>query len=114
MPEFYLIPEFVRTEVTLRTGKKDYYEILGVSKTASDKEIKSAYRTLARKYHPDVNPGDDSAEAKFKEVAEAFAVLSDADKRSKFDRGGHQAFGPEFDPSRRPETGGNSTPPRIS
>ncbi len=82
----------------MRTAKKDYYEILGVSKTATDKQIKSAYRTLARKYHPDVNPGDDSAEGKFKEVAEAFAVLSDAEKRAQYDRGGHEAFGPEFDP----------------
>jgi len=82
----------------LRTGKKDYYETLGVSRTASDKEIKAAYRKLARKYHPDVNPGDKSAEDKFKEVAEAFAVLSDKDKRKKYDGGGHEAFGPEFDP----------------
>jgi molecular chaperone DnaJ len=82
----------------LRTGKKDYYETLGVSRTASDKEIKAAYRKLARKYHPDVNPGDKSAEDKFKEVAEAFAVLSDPDKRKKYDGGGHDAFGPEFDP----------------
>jgi molecular chaperone DnaJ len=82
----------------LRTGKKDYYEILGVSADASDKAIKSAYRKLARKYHPDVNSGDKAAEEKFKEVAEAFAVLSDSEKRAKYDRGGHEAFGPEFDP----------------
>lgn len=77
---------------------KDYYEVLGVSKTASDKEIKSAYRRLARKYHPDVNKGDKRAEEKFKEVAEAFAVLSDREKRTRYDRGGHEAFGPGFDP----------------
>jgi molecular chaperone DnaJ len=78
--------------------KKDYYEILGVSRTADDKEIKSAYRKLARKHHPDVNPGDKGAEEKFKEVAEAFAVLSDPEKRAQYDQGGHQAFGPGFDP----------------
>jgi molecular chaperone DnaJ len=79
-------------------GKKDYYEVLGVSRSASDKEIKAAYRKLARKYHPDVNPGDKSAEEKFKELAEAFAVLSDPEKRATYDRGGHDAFGPGFDP----------------
>jgi len=78
--------------------KKDYYEILGVAKTAGDKEIKAAYRRLARKYHPDVNKNDKQAEARFKEVAEAFAVLSDKDKRTRYDRGGHEAFGPGFDP----------------
>jgi molecular chaperone DnaJ len=82
----------------LTVGKKDYYEILGVSRTASDKEIKAAYRKLARRYHPDVNPGDKTAENRFKEVAEAFAVLSDTDKRTRYDRGGHGAFGAEFDP----------------
>ena len=82
----------------MTVGKKDYYEILGVSRSASDKEIKAAYRKLARKYHPDVNPGDKAAEDKFKEMAEAFAVLSDKDKRARYDRGGHEAFGPDFDP----------------
>jgi len=88
----------VRKEYPLTVGKKDYYEILGVSRSASDKEIKAAYRKLARKYHPDVNPGDKAAEDRFKEMAEAFAVLSDTDKRARYDRGGHEAFGPEFDP----------------
>src|SRR5512145_2476018 len=64
---------------------KDYYSVLGVSKTASDKEIKQAFRKLARKYHPDVNPGDKGAEAKFKEVNEANEVLSDPEKRKKYD-----------------------------
>ncbi|MCJ7828326.1 MAG: DnaJ domain-containing protein, partial [Dehalococcoidia bacterium] len=60
---------------------KDYYAILGVSRNAAEKEIKQAYRRLARKYHPDVNPGDKTAEAKFKEINEAHEVLSDAEKR---------------------------------
>ena len=72
--------------------KRDYYEVLGVSKTASDSEIKSAYRKLAKKYHPDMNPGDKEAEAKFKEVNEAYEVLSDKDKRARYDQFGHAAF----------------------
>jgi molecular chaperone DnaJ len=79
-------------------GRKDYYEILGVSRDASEKDLKAAYRKLARKYHPDVNPGDKHAEERFKEIAEAFAVLSDPEKRAQYDRGGHDAFGPGFDP----------------
>jgi len=67
---------------------KDYYQILGVSRNASEKEIKQAYRRLARKHHPDVNPGDKSAEAKFKEINEAHEVLSDAEKRRKYDQFG--------------------------
>src|SRR5688572_13619242 len=64
---------------------RDYYSTLGVAKSASDKEIKQAFRKLARKYHPDVNPGDKAAEAKFKEVNEANEVLSDPEKRKKYD-----------------------------
>ena len=71
-------------------AKKDYYKILGIKRDASEKEIKQAYRKLARKYHPDVNPGDNSSEAKFKEVNEAYQVLSDAEKRKKYDRFGDQ------------------------
>ncbi len=72
--------------------KRDYYEVLGVAKDADDKTIKSAYRKLAKKYHPDTNPGDKEAEAKFKEASEAYAVLSDADKRRQYDQFGHAAF----------------------
>lgn len=75
-------------------NKRDYYEVLGISKGASEDEIKKAYRTLAKKYHPDMNPGDKTAEVKFKEVNEAYAVLSDSEKRSKYDRFGHDAFDP--------------------
>lgn len=72
--------------------KRDYYEVLGVSRGASDSEIKSAYRKLAKKYHPDMNPGDKEAEVKFKEASEAYAVLSDAEKRRQYDQFGHAAF----------------------
>ena len=71
-------------------AEKDFYSILGVSRTASEREIKQAYRRLARKYHPDVNPNDKNAEARFKEVNTAHEVLSDAEKRKKYDRYGHQ------------------------
>ena len=74
--------------------KRDYYDVLGVQKGATDAEIKKAYRVLAKKYHPDVNPGDKEAEAKFKEVNEAYEVLSDADKKAKYDQYGHAAFDP--------------------
>lgn len=69
--------------------QRDYYEVLGVSRDASEQDVKSAYRKLALKYHPDRNPGDKSAEDKFKEAAEAYAVLADADKRARYDRFGH-------------------------
>lgn len=73
--------------------KRDYYEILGVDKNADEAAIKKAYRALAKKYHPDMNPGDKDAEAKFKEASEAYAVLSDAEKRRQYDQYGHAAFG---------------------
>ena len=76
--------------------KRDYYEVLGVKKDASADEIKKAYRTLAKKYHPDMNPGDKEAEVKFKEANEAYDVLSDADKRAKYDQFGHAAFDPSM------------------
>lgn len=74
--------------------KKDYYEVLGVSKTASEEEIKKAFRKLAKKYHPDMNSGDKEAENKFKEINEAYEVLGDKEKRSKYDQFGHSAFDP--------------------
>lgn len=84
-------------------SKRDYYEVLGVAKTATDQEIKSAYRKLALKHHPDRNPGDKAAEEQFKEAAEAYAVLADTDKRHMYDRFGHQGLGGAatggFDPS---------------
>ena len=73
-------------------SKRDYYEVLGVSRDADDAAIKKAYRVLAKKYHPDMNPGDAEAEKKFKEASEAYAVLSDADKRRQYDQFGHAAF----------------------
>ena len=69
--------------------KRDYYDVLGVARNASEKEIRQAYRRLARKYHPDVNPNDKAAEARFKEIGEAYEVLSDSEKRAKYDRYGH-------------------------
>ena len=69
--------------------KRDYYEVLGVARSAGDSDIKSAYRKLAMQHHPDRNPGDKAAEEKFKEAAEAYAVLADAKKRAAYDRFGH-------------------------
>ena len=74
------------------TSRKDLYEILGVGRNATDKEIKSAYRKLAKKYHPDTNPGDKNAEEKFREVSDAYAVLGDPEKRKKYDQFGDAAF----------------------
>ena len=72
--------------------KRDYYEVLGVGKDADEAALKKAYRQVAKKYHPDVNPGDAEAEKKFKEASEAYAILSDPDKRRQYDQFGHAAF----------------------
>jgi len=81
-------------------AKRNYYEVLGLKKGASESEIKKAYRKLARKYHPDVNPGDKKAEERFKEISEAYEVLSDPEKRKKYDLYGDQSFQSGFDPFR--------------
>ena len=73
-------------------AKRDLYEVLGISKTADEKAIKKAYRKLAKKYHPDMNPGDKTAEQKFKEVTDAYNILSDPEKRKLYDQYGHAAF----------------------
>src|SRR5690349_12905965 len=86
-------------------SKRDYYKVLDVPRTATEADIKKAYRKLAMKYHPDRNPGDKDAEDKFKEAAEAYAILCDPEKRSLYDRFGHQGVssaagaGAGFDPS---------------
>ncbi len=77
--------------------KRDYYEVLGLSKGASEDEIKKAYRKLAKKYHPDMNPGDKDAEMKFKEVNEAYSILSDSEKKSRYDQFGHAGVDPSYD-----------------
>ena len=77
-------------------NKRDYYEVLGLNKGASEEEIKKAYRRMAKQYHPDLHPGDKDAEAKFKEVNEAYDVLSDADKKSRYDQFGHAGVDPNF------------------
>src|SRR3954454_14763700 len=70
-------------------ARRDYYDVLGVARSASEKDIRQAYRKLARQYHPDLNPNDKQAEAKFKEIGQAYEVLSDAEKRKSYDRWGH-------------------------
>ena len=83
--------DFLEMEIIM-ADKRDYYEVLGVDKNADDAALKKAYRVLAKKYHPDTNPGDAEAEAKFKEASEAYAVLSDPEKRRQYDQFGHAAF----------------------
>ena len=78
--------------------KRDFYEVLGVSKTASEEEIKKAYRKLAKQYHPDLHPGDKEAEAKFKEVNEAYEILSNGERRAQYDQFGHAGVDPNFNP----------------
>ncbi len=89
-------------------AKRDYYDVLGVGRTATEKEIRQAYRKLARKYHPDVNPSDKTAEAKFKEIGEAYEVLVDKEKRAKYDRFGHnwQQMADQEEAARRAGFGG--------
>ncbi len=87
------------------TAKRDCYEVLGVPKTATPEEITRAFRKLARRFHPDVNPGDKGAETKFKEIAEAYEILSDKDKRARYDRFGY-AQEPGFQPGFDPRQGG--------
>ena len=76
--------------------KRDYYEVLGVNKGCTEEELKKAYRKLAKQYHPDLNPDDKDAEEKFKEVGEAYEVLSDKEKRAKYDQFGHAGVDPSY------------------
>src|SRR5260370_2689304 len=82
------------------TAKQDYYELLGVARKASAKDIRTAFRKLARKYHPDLNPGDKSAEEKFKQLQEAYDLLSDTKKRQRYDQ--HGFYGDKFNPASAP------------
>ena len=82
----------IERQIVMAETKRDYYEVLGVDKNADDAALKKAYRALAKKYHPDVNPGDADAEKKFKEASEAYAILSDPEKRRQYDQFGHSAF----------------------
>ena len=97
MPSAPLSNLFMCSEVyAMANNKRDYYEELGISKNASEDEIKKAYRTLAKKYHPDMNPGNKEAEVRFKEINEAYGVLSDADKKAKYDQYGFDGIDPNM------------------
>ena len=89
------------------SAKRDYYEVLGVDKKADESTIKKAFRRLAKKYHPDTNAGDAKAEEKFKEITEAYDVLSDKEKRKLYDQFGHAAFTEGFDPNQASGVGGS-------
>src|SRR6187431_925787 len=91
-------------------AKRDYYEVLGVNRDAAADDIKKAYRKLAVKHHPDKNPGDKSAEEKFKELSEAYEALSDPQKRAAYDQYGHQAFDPRTRAGRGASGGGFHDP----
>ena len=88
----------MRKAILTSNGKRDYYEVLGVTRTATDQEIKSAYRKLALQFHPDRNPNNPDAEDKFKECSEAYAILADVEKRAAYDRYGHAGLGEESGP----------------
>jgi len=93
--------------VATTTTKRDYYAVLGVPRSASDKDLKSAYRKLARKHHPDVNPGNKASESLFKEIGQAYSVLSDPDKRKKYDR-----WGPDWEKIEHAQAAGATAPGR--
>ena len=95
-------------------AKRDFYEVLGVARDADDAALKSAYRRLAMKYHPDRNPDDPTAEQNFKEVNEAYDVLKDSQKRAAYDRFGHDAFENGGGPARAPDSVGSAAVSRIS
>jgi molecular chaperone DnaJ len=95
-PVFNQANYIVLGEIVLADEKRDYYEVLGVDRSATDEELKKAFRKAAMKYHPDVNPGDAEAEKKFKEVNEAYEVLSDKEKRARYDQFGHAGVDPNF------------------
>ena len=76
--------------------KRDYYEVLGLQKGASEADIKKAFKTMARKYHPDLHPGDKEAEEKFKEINEAYSVLNDPEKKARYDQFGHAGVDPNY------------------
>jgi molecular chaperone DnaJ len=106
MRSYFIIHLLLNSGESMATDtKRDYYEVLGVNKDASEAEIKKAFRKLARKYHPDVNPGNKIAEHKFKEMNEAYEVLSDAKKRQQYDQFGHAAFGGGYGPEAGPGPG---------